>query len=148
MTAFVYPTPLSSSHHPPSLLDSLCTPPPPLSLSLPWTSLPSPFHPQVLLVLLEKISRTDRFKEEICREGGVQVLVDSVANFILYEELVSRCLGYVYSAGTALNLQPLGGSVGCELIMRVLAASRCGALCVWCQRVLFCLTTHVCVRGE
>lgn len=50
---------------------------------------------QVLLVLLEKISRTDRFKEEICREGGVQVLVDSVANFILYEELVSRCLGYV-----------------------------------------------------
>ena len=47
----------------------------------------------MLLVLLEKISRTDRFKEEICREGGVQVLVDSVANFILYEELVSRCLG-------------------------------------------------------
>ncbi len=54
---------------------------------------------QVLLVLLEKISRTDRFKEDICREGGVQVLVDSVANFVLYEELVSRCLGCVTSVG-------------------------------------------------
>jgi hypothetical protein len=86
---------------------------------------------QVLLTLLEKISRNESLKDDISREGGIQAIVDiGIYQYIAHEDVVSRCLGYeameacrsvvaVAAAAVVLSVVVVGGGRLCDVAVAV-----------------------------
>ena len=93
---------------------------------------------QLLLSLLERISRNDKFKEEITREGGIQVVVDiGIFRHIANEDVVTRCLSTIVNL--AFN-SPVNISAIMQLrgVKAIEAAMQVCTFRVWACRQVSC----------
>jgi len=67
---------------------------------------------EVLLLLLERISRDDQFKEPVAEQGGIDVVIDiAIGKHEAKEEIASRSLSIL--ANMAFNNQRL-----CDMILK------------------------------